>query len=143
MESLDLHRMATSVFARLQPGSGLLRVASAGHPPPVIIEDGAAWLADVVPTTPFGAPPRPVVTWQHSLKPGGLVVLYTDGLVEERDRPVGDGLRRLVATAGIGAGFGPERLADHLLSALPRDDRADDIALLILRRAAETDSGGS
>jgi serine/threonine-protein kinase RsbW len=134
--SLDLHRMATSVFARLKPASGALCIASAGHPPPVVIEDGTARLADVTPTTPFGAPPRPAITWRHTLRPGGTVVLYTDGLVEDRDRPVGDGIGGLVAAARSGAHLAPERLADHLLTSLASEDRADDIALLILRRVA-------
>ncbi len=48
--------MATALFATLDPATGALRVASAGHPPPVVVVDGQASLLPVVPSRMLGAP---------------------------------------------------------------------------------------
>ena len=41
---LGLERMATAVFGRMWPATGEVRLASAGHPPPLLVRDGTAEL---------------------------------------------------------------------------------------------------
>lgn len=134
-DQLDLDRIATAVFARLHPGTGRLTVASAGHPPPVVVEGSTASLADLRPAPPLGAPPADPVTWTATLSPGDAVVLYTDGLVEDRQRPIADGLQLLVEAAAAAPSTHAEALADHVLAALSGEDRGDDVALMVLRRS--------
>jgi serine/threonine-protein kinase RsbW len=134
---LGLHRMATALFADLDPGSGRLRIASAGHLPPVLLTRAGAELLPVAPNRLLGAPPAPVppAEWVGALPPGATLLLYTDGLVESRTEDLDAGLDRLVATArAVGTGD-PDVLCDRLVAELTGSHRADDIALLALTRS--------
>src|SRR5262249_17301114 len=72
------------------------------------------------------------------LSPGATVVLYTDGLIEERGTPIDDGMARLVDAVRSG----PEQLdalCDHVLNAvLGGQPTHDDVAVLALRLATAT-----
>jgi len=131
---LGLRRMATALFATLDLPSGLLHVASAGHPPPLVIADGRPEYLPVQPSRMLGAPPAPAVEWTGVLPPGATLVLFTDGLVESRTSDIDAGLARLHAAAGRAAVTDPDELCDRLLSDLAGTHRADDIALLALTR---------
>jgi serine phosphatase RsbU (regulator of sigma subunit) len=74
------------------------------------------------------------------LQPGSTVVLYTDGLVERRDRSVEEGLNLLTAAAAGLAGLPLERLCDALLTRMPAGGE-DDIALLGVRVAPDAQAG--
>jgi anti-sigma regulatory factor (Ser/Thr protein kinase) len=70
------------------------------------------------------------------IEPGSTLVLYTDGLVEERGEPIDDGLERL-RQAVIDGPDDPEAMCDHVLEAMGRADRAaDDVAMFVLRTIA-------
>ena len=65
------------------------------------------------------------------LAPGSLLVLYTDGLIEARDRDIGE---RLAELTHLLTGTTPlPDLCDTLLSHLAPASADDDIALLIAR----------
>ena len=111
-----------------------VRTALAGHPPPLLItaDGGVAWL-DGVRSAPIGsgpAPPTPEVT--TPLPPGATALLYTDGLVERRDRSLEDGLAALADAAIAGRGAGAGELVSALLDGLAGAD--DDTALVAVRR---------
>ena len=89
--------MATALFASLDPVSGRLRFASAGHPPPVLLEGGRARYLPVRPTRMLGAPPSQAIEWDGVLPPGASLVLFTDGLVESRSADIDEGFDRLLA----------------------------------------------
>lgn len=130
-DHLDLERMATLVVAQLDPASGALQIASAGHPPPLFVGRKRAEFLDVRPGPPLGAPHAPTPTWRGTLAGGAAVLLYTDGLVEDRATPLATGMRRLADTA---AGVtDPELLCDRVLATLATEP-SDDIALLALAR---------
>ncbi|QXG77845.1 SpoIIE family protein phosphatase [Modestobacter sp. L9-4] len=131
---LGLQRMATALFATLDVPTGELHVASAGHPPPLLVVDGRAEFLPVVPTRMLGAPPAPAAEWSGVVPPGATLVLFTDGLVESRSSDIDAGLERLRAAAGRSATSTPDELCDRLLSDLAGTHRADDIALLALTR---------
>jgi serine/threonine-protein kinase RsbW len=131
---LGLQRMATALFATLDLPTGLLHVASAGHPPPLLVHDGTADFLPVVPSRMLGAPPAPAVQWSGVLPPGATLVLFTDGLVESRSNDIDAGLARLRAAASRAATTSPDELCDRLLKDLAGNHRADDIALLALTR---------
>jgi PAS domain S-box-containing protein len=133
---LGLQRMATALFATLDLPTGQLHVASAGHPPPLLVVDGRAGFLPIVPSRMLGAPPAPAVEWTGVLPPGATLVLFTDGLVESRTSDIDEGLARLQAAAVRSATASPDELCDRLLSDLAGTHRADDIALLALTRDA-------
>ncbi|HEX8054241.1 MAG TPA: GAF domain-containing SpoIIE family protein phosphatase [Thermoleophilaceae bacterium] len=124
--------IATAVVARLN-GDGLtLEMASAGHPPPLIVRpDGSVSFIDHPRSVPLGVPaPGGRETGSCTLEPGSLVLLYTDGLVERRGESISDGLDQLAAAAAA-AGHEPEAACDHVIEAmLGGEGPADDVALL-------------
>ncbi|SDF07556.1 PAS domain S-box-containing protein [Blastococcus aurantiacus] len=131
---LSLRRMATALFASLEPASGRLRIASAGHPPPVLLSDGRAGFLPVQPSRMLGAPPSQALEWDGVLPRGASLLLFTDGLVESRSADIDEGFDLLLAAAESASTSDPDALCDHLLSELTGAHRADDIALLVLTR---------
>jgi anti-sigma regulatory factor (Ser/Thr protein kinase) len=136
-----LTRLRTPTFAtlfigHLQPASGVLTWCSAGHPPPVHDESGrpTAWLAGPV-GPPVGVAGGTPVTNRTVLRPGARLLLYTDGLVEERGRDIDAGLRRvLTRTASATDGDPPLReIVEAVLTVAPQP-RRDDVAVLALHR---------
>jgi serine phosphatase RsbU (regulator of sigma subunit) len=124
--------IATAVFARLNGSGRTLELASAGHPPPLIVRpDGSVDYIEHPRSVPLGVPVTAArKSGSCTVEPGSLVVLYTDGLVERRDAAISDGLDRL-ADAARSAGHDPEAACDHLVSAmLGGEEPADDVALL-------------
>lgn len=135
---LGLQRMATALFATLDPATGQLRIASAGHLPPLLITAGHAEFLPVAPSRMLGAPPAPApaLEWAGVLPVGATMVLFTDGLVESRSADIDEGLAHLLAAATGAATSDPDQLCDRLLAELTGAHRADDIALLALTRLA-------
>jgi PAS domain S-box-containing protein len=131
---LGLQRMATALFATLEPAGGRLRVASAGHLPPLRLRVGGVDFLPVLPSRMLGAPPSPAVEWVGVLAPGETLLLFTDGLVESRTADLDAGLSRLLAVACEAGTTEPEALCDRVLAGLAGSHRADDIALLALSR---------
>jgi GAF domain-containing protein len=129
---LGVERIATLVVAQVDPVTGRVEVASAGHPPPLAVTEDRSWFLPVDPGPPLGAPAVRAAAWHGTLDPDSALLLYTDGLVEERGEELGLGLARLAELAvGI---TDPDELCDHVLAHAPRT-RDDDIALLALRLA--------
>ena len=133
---LGMQRMATALFATLDPATGQLRIASAGHLPPLLISAGHAEFLPVAPSRMLGAPPAPApaLEWAGVLPVGATLVLFTDGLVESRSADLDEGLAHLLAAAADAGTSDPDELCDRLLADLTGAHRADDIALLALTR---------
>ncbi|WP_104524595.1 SpoIIE family protein phosphatase [Blastococcus atacamensis] len=133
---LGVQRMATALFGTLDPVSGELRVASAGHLPPLLCSNGTASFLPVRPTRMLGAPPadEPAEEWAGELRAGSTLVLYTDGLVESRSADIDEGLDRLLEVAARACSADPDALCDRLLAEMAGEHRPDDIALLALTR---------
>jgi anti-sigma regulatory factor (Ser/Thr protein kinase)/putative methionine-R-sulfoxide reductase with GAF domain len=98
--------MATAAYAVFDPETGNLRLASAGHLPPMVIGNGSARLLEIAPATPLGAFLYGSIH-DHELKlaEGETLLFYTDGLIERRGVPLTDSmerLRQLVAPAESG-----------------------------------------
>ncbi|CCG04453.1 SpoIIE family protein phosphatase [Blastococcus saxobsidens] len=133
-EQFGLQRMATALFATLDPATGELRIASAGHLPPLLCSDGTAEFLPVRPTRMLGAPAAAAEEWAGVLPTGATLVLFTDGLVESPGADIDAGMDRLLEVAARSCTADPAELCDRLLAELTREHRADDIALLALTR---------
>ena len=126
---------ATLAYGLITRHDGQLLQGLAGHPPPLLVAggDGARWL-DEGRGTPLGAPSASRTTAEIVVPDGGVVLYYTDGLLQERELGIGSGLEQLRAAAagveGLALGTVCERLVDADVG------RDDDRALLAVRRAA-------
>ncbi|MET9958702.1 SpoIIE family protein phosphatase [Streptomyces sp. NPDC006326] len=128
--------MATCVYAVHDPATGGCVVARAGHPPPAVVTaDGEVAFLDGPPGTPLGTGGRDFRTEEVALPPGSMLVLYTDGLIEARDRDLDQGLA-LLAVALREPGQHLDRLCDGILARLLQGAPQDDVAVLLARTAA-------
>ncbi|MCI2238552.1 SpoIIE family protein phosphatase, partial [Paenibacillus sp. TRM 82003] len=123
--------MATAVVAVLDPASGTGHVASAGHPPPLLLEAGAS-LLPVTPRPLLGVSTGRAQAVPVRLSPGAALVLYSDGLVERRGLALDETIESLRAAAGGSAHLPLPELADHLMTVVP-DPEGDDTTLLLVR----------
>jgi anti-sigma regulatory factor (Ser/Thr protein kinase) len=132
---------ATCAYAVYDGVTGEIELAVAGHLPPLLVHpDGRNEYLEVIPCPPLGIGNGVVDTKVITVEDGSLFVLYTDGLVESRDRDISEGLDRLQAAFGPGA---PDQDLEDLcktsLDGVYSDAYRDDIAVLIakLRRIPE------
>ena len=99
VEQVDDARYATLAYAQVDPDTGEVLLAAAGHMPPVIIEPGGETrLFMEGRSPPLGAanPDIPRAQARVQLSPGAGFLLYTDGLVERRTEAIDAGLERIV-----------------------------------------------
>ncbi|MFP3714019.1 SpoIIE family protein phosphatase [Puerhibacterium sp. TATVAM-FAB25] len=157
LRTLRSDAIATVVVARLEPvredgaeaagsGSGSdgpggtrLRWSSAGHPLPMLVDaDGVVTpLSAGRPDALLGVMPDSV---RHEgsvvLAPGATVVLYTDGLVERRDRHLRAGMEQLRETLSGLASLSLDRLCDEVVARMLPEHPFDDVALVAVRPRA-------
>jgi anti-sigma regulatory factor (Ser/Thr protein kinase) len=135
VDNLGRRQFATVVCVRLDPATGQLHYSSAGHPPPVLIPPGGKgeFLYGAALGPPIGALATvSYPTLEGVLAPGGRLLLYTDGLVEDREVGIDVGLAELVEDAVKPADH-VEDLLDALLAKAARRTRRDDIALIAVQ----------
>jgi anti-anti-sigma factor len=132
---------ATTVcLAILDPVSGLLTYACAGHPPPLVVTSaGKATFLPAPSGAPLGTAGRPPATRTVQLTAGDLLLLYTDGLVERSGRTLDDGMARLSraaadslthATPELMATAAVDRVCGLTLERMTADGFRDDVTLL-------------
>jgi anti-sigma regulatory factor (Ser/Thr protein kinase) len=133
LRRLERREMATLAYMVLDPAALSYTLASAGHPPPLVLAaDGGVGLIEDGRGPPLGAVAEP--DYQEAsgvLAPGVTLLLYTDGLVERRDQWLDEGIERLTVEAAAAAGSEPDELLERLLGALvPEGGGEDDVAAL-------------
>ena len=127
---------ATCLYAVYDPVSRRCTVARAGHPPPALIHpDGSVEFPDVPAGPPLGLGGLPFETAELELAEGSRLVLYTDGLVEDRERDIDVGLEMLREALGR-ADESPEDTCRVVLDSQLTARSSDDIALIVARTRA-------
>jgi PAS domain S-box-containing protein len=133
---LGVDVLASAFVARLErhPGGGTLQWSNAGHPPPLLMSaTGGVRLLDAAPDPILGLTevwPRHDHTVE--LSTGDILLLYTDGLVEQVTDVIDIGIRTLAERMSTGRDLSLEELCDLILIE-HQTDRRDDIAMLLLR----------
>ncbi len=132
VQSTGTGAMATAAYAIFDPDTGSVRVATAGHVPPVVVGLGGARLIEIPPCAPLGAYPYGNChEHELALAPDEMLVLYTDGLVERRGEPITDGLDGLLDVLRD-----VDSAEDACLAAIasldPADGPRDDVAIVAL-----------
>jgi PAS domain S-box-containing protein len=132
----------TVACAVVDPASGTMRYASAGHPPILVVTPSGSttWLEKAT-SAPLCASlslvERPEA--EITLEPGSLIVLYTDGLVEQRRRSLDDGLEELLGLARSSRHEPPAVVCERLMAA--RTTTEDDTVVLCARYSAVRSPG--
>ena len=130
---LEQAQITTAAVAILDVEARTLTMASAGHLPPLLLHPTeSARFLDVEPGPPLGAgtPDYPQTT--VSLPSGAMLLLYTDGLVEDRLRPVDAGMEDLRQVCSDATD--PENLCECALTIAGHGEQhEDDTAMLAIR----------
>jgi serine phosphatase RsbU (regulator of sigma subunit) len=127
----------TAVVAVLRPRERRLTWASAGHPPPLLLDSGEL-LNGRKPAPPLGI--DPIITCEpgeREIAPSAGVLLFTDGLTEaHRSRRELFGERRLTEVVQHNAGMPPDELVRRLEAAVLDHSGAslsDDLCIVAAR----------
>ncbi|MCQ9132263.1 SpoIIE family protein phosphatase [Streptomyces hilarionis] len=127
---------ATCLYAVYDPVSRRLTVASAGHPLPLVVApDGTGIPVPAHPGPPLGIGGLPFEATELEVPEGSLLALYTDGLLESRERDV-DRRTAELRHALNHAATSLDALCDAVIDAMLPDRRTDDAALLLARTHA-------
>ncbi|MFK0194887.1 SpoIIE family protein phosphatase [Kitasatospora sp. NPDC090308] len=130
----------TTVFCGvLDPETGHLTYSSAGHPPGILVQpDGTTRLLEGGRSLPLAVRPRrPRPESTCTIPPRSTLLLYTDGLVERRRRPITAGIGQAGEALQDGRNTAVDDLATDVMSRLaPADGYDDDVALLLYRHPA-------
>lgn len=125
---------ATCLYAVYDPVSEACTMARAGHPEPAVVRpDGTVTCPGVPASTPLGLGGYPFETAEFSLPQGSQLVLYTDGLVEDRTHDIDVGMERLRQALDGSERRTPEETCQAVIDALKPSHSSDDIALLVAR----------
>lgn len=133
---------ATVLCAVLETG-GRVSMSTAGHPPPVLVRRGEKGvLVDLYPDLLLGVDS----SWGRrtttvDLSPGDGLLLYTDGLVEQRGVSLDVGLDRLCRVVRPAS---PDSVCAAVMRDMVGDGQVrDDIAMLMLYRTPAGDDDAS
>ena len=136
LEPAGSQPLATVIYALLDPAKRELRYASAGHPPPIVVDDASSARLYEHADLPLGVELHRYPTRSCRLPAQASLVLYTDGLTEFARNPL-EGERALMACAA-----GTEFVAaDNAAAALVREvvgeaPQLDDIAVVTVKLQA-------
>jgi serine phosphatase RsbU (regulator of sigma subunit)/anti-sigma regulatory factor (Ser/Thr protein kinase) len=124
---------ATCLYLVYDPVTRRCVMARAGHLLPVLVHpDGTVRFPELPPGPPLGLGGLPFESVELELTEGSLLALYTDGLVEARDRDIDVGLNMLGEALARPTGSLEESCQAVVETLLPAHP-GDDVALLLAR----------
>jgi serine phosphatase RsbU (regulator of sigma subunit)/PAS domain-containing protein len=127
---------ATCLYAIYDPITRICTFARAGHPPPAVVwRDGTVRFAQAATDPPLGVAEPPFEVVELLVPDDGLLVLYTDGLIESAKVDTDAGMSRLAELLRIHHGESLDQLCESLTRGLlPASQQStDDAALLVVR----------
>ena len=134
MEQLLPHDMATAVIAELDPLTGVVTIANAGHPPALLLTADAPRLVGDYRGPALGLRRNDYRAAELTLRGDDRLLLFSDGLVERRDRDP-DEQERWLVQVGSTAPRGVDEMLDTIVGELaPPGD--DDVTLVAVGLSA-------
>jgi serine phosphatase RsbU (regulator of sigma subunit) len=130
--------LATAALAIVDSTNSTIDYATAGHPPPIVVEaDGAVTMLDGANSPMLGISAPHQIAGQVTFAPGARLIMYTDGLVERYDRPFTAGIEHAVSLlSALDSHVTPNELIDVLIEGLVGERRGhDDIAVVVVEHA--------
>jgi serine phosphatase RsbU (regulator of sigma subunit) len=121
---------ASVIAGYFDPELRVLTWAQAGHPPPILVRGAWALALDPPAGILLGAGKEPYELVTLQLRPDDLLLFYSDGLIERRDRSIDAGVAILVEA--VRGATDPDRMISAALSALGSTDTDDDTCLVAL-----------
>ncbi|MFJ9552073.1 SpoIIE family protein phosphatase [Streptomyces erythrochromogenes] len=122
---------ATCLYAIYDPTSQDCTVARAGHPQPALVRpDGTVSFLDLPAGPPLGLGGLPFESMELHLPEHSQLILYTDGLIEDRHRDLDLALRQLRRVLAQPS-RAPEDTCQAVIDSVAPEHPADDIALLV------------
>ena len=126
---------ATCLYAIYDPTTTICSIARAGHPPPAIVSpDGQVHFAHAHGDPPLGVADPPFEVVDLPVPQDGMLVLYTDGLIESAECDIDTGMTRLAELLRTHHAQNLSQLSNSLIKELmpAHRDYSDDAALLVV-----------
>ena len=123
---------ATALVGTLDLSKRTLTIATAGHPPPLLVHDRSASYLSLPAGAPLGIGRTDYRDAMFSLPPYCTLLLFTDGLIERRGESINEGLERL-RLAACARFASIDALVNGILGELSSDGTDDDIAVLAIQ----------
>ncbi|RMI14037.1 serine/threonine protein phosphatase [Cellulomonas triticagri] len=138
--------LVLSTLTRSVPADGAcatwrLDYSRAGHLPALLVRAGEVTLLDAAGGALIGFGDGRRSTASQDLHPGDVLVYYTDGLIERRDRSLLDGLVALREIAAGATAVDAAGIGEELLARLA-DSPEDDVAVVVVRIPDLVDASG-
>ena len=136
----------TTFFGVLNPVSGELTYANAGHNPPYLFSSENAFPTRILKATGVPLGLLEGKTWKQDaieIKPKSTLVLFSDGIPEAQN-PAGEffGEERLLQVAGANLDRSAEDMQEAIVLALKgfvgKAPQADDLTLVVITRESQT-----
>jgi serine phosphatase RsbU (regulator of sigma subunit) len=142
VRGLDIADISTCAYLRWRSnGEGAhVTYARAGHPPPLLrLEGGVVRALDEGLSTPIGLAGPGGAEATIDVPASATLVLYTDGLVERRDRGLREGIALLTQElSALPDDLDATSVKDRLVERFVGPHQEDDVCLLVVRRARPT-----
>jgi serine phosphatase RsbU (regulator of sigma subunit) len=135
-ETITTAPFATCAATIVDPSARLCTVALAGHPPPIVVlPGGITQMPAMPPGLPLGLGAGSFEQTLIHLPPGATLALYTDGLVEDRHRPIDQGITELRGTLStvVATPDAPLPAACHAVTQALCKHPEDDTTLVLAR----------
>jgi serine phosphatase RsbU (regulator of sigma subunit) len=130
--ALPQDTLVTCAYAVIDPASQSCAITAAGHLPPILaMPDGTTRVLDIPAGQSLGVTPAAYGEARIRLRPGTILALYTDGLVETRTRPFDRGIVAL--RSALAGPPGDLDATCEELAASPGETREDDTTIVLAR----------
>ena len=130
--ALPQDTLVTCAYAVIDPASQSCAITVAGHLPPILaLPDGTTRVLDLPSGQSLGITPASYGEARIRLRPGTILALYTDGLVETRSRPFDRGI--LALRSALGRPWPDLDSTCEELAASPGETREDDTTIVLAR----------